>query len=39
MGVFEWLDGSYYEGMFKGDKISGPGKMIQADGSILQGEW
>jgi hypothetical protein len=39
MGIFEWTDGSIYEGMFKDDKMSGIGKMTYSNGEYIQGEW
>lgn len=39
-GIFEYLDGSIYEGSWKDNKKYGKGKFTEADGkSVYNGEW
>ncbi len=34
-----WPDGSKYEGIWRGDKANGKGRLIHADGDVYEGEW
>ncbi len=36
-GKYQWIDGSYYDGEWKADKMNGKGKYKSIDGVITQG--
>ena len=38
-GVQRFMDGSIYEGWFKGDRAHGKGRLIHTDGYIYEGDW
>mmetsp|Transcript_27185 Transcript_27185/g.27056 ORF Transcript_27185/g.27056 Transcript_27185/m.27056 type:complete len:172 (+) Transcript_27185:57-572(+) len=38
-GIQIWVDGSKYEGYWRGDMANGMGRLIHADGDVYEGEW
>jgi hypothetical protein len=39
VGKLEFRDGTYYEGFFYDNSYNGPGRLVSADGKVLQGFW
>ena len=38
-GLYQWTDGSKYEGHWRADKANGKGRIIHADGTYYNGDW
>lgn len=36
-GIYQWIDGSYYNGEWKADKMNGKGSYRSVDGIITEG--
>lgn len=36
-GVYRWIDGSYYDGEWKADKMNGRGMYKGVDGTVTKG--
>ncbi len=36
-GIYQWIDGSYYNGEWKADKMNGKGTYRSVDGVITEG--